>query len=119
MKAVAFRENLPVEREDCLMDVELARPDARGRDLLVRIEAVAVNPVDTKVRRFHAPPYFAAIISPENQRASSLPEGRAWQDDLPNGTPPADRQVTDVTWLLGSVLKSLSQQVWRKTARRA
>jgi NADPH:quinone reductase-like Zn-dependent oxidoreductase len=38
------------------MDVELARPDARGRDLLVRIEAVAVNPVDTKVRRFHAPP---------------------------------------------------------------
>ena len=56
MKAVAFRENLPVEREDCLMDVELARPDARGRDLLVRIEAVAVNPVDTKVRRFHAPP---------------------------------------------------------------
>lgn len=56
MKAVAFRENLPVEREDCLMDVELARPDARGRDLLVRIEAVAVNPVDTKVRRFHASP---------------------------------------------------------------
>lgn len=56
MKAVAFRENLPVEREDCLVDVELARPEARGRDLLVRIEAVAVNPVDTKVRRFHAPP---------------------------------------------------------------
>ncbi|MGC4404806.1 zinc-binding alcohol dehydrogenase family protein [Methyloversatilis sp. MC4-4] len=56
MKAVAFRENLPVERADCLVDVELARPEARGRDLLVRIEAVAVNPVDTKVRRFHAPP---------------------------------------------------------------
>ena len=35
MKAVAFRENLPVEREDCLMDVELARPDARGHEVEV------------------------------------------------------------------------------------
>ena len=56
MKAVAFRQNLPVEHPDSLVDIELPRPEARGHDLLVRIEAVAVNPVDTKVRRFHAPP---------------------------------------------------------------
>ena len=56
MKAVAFRQNLPVEHPDSLVDIDLPRPEARGHDLLVRIEAVAVNPVDTKVRRFHAPP---------------------------------------------------------------
>lgn len=56
MKAVAFRQNLPVEHPDSLVDIDLARPEVREHDLLVRIEAVAVNPVDTKVRRFHAPP---------------------------------------------------------------
>ncbi len=56
MKAVAFRQNLPVEHPDSLVDIDLPRPEARGHDLLVRIEAVAVNPIDTKVRRFHAPP---------------------------------------------------------------
>lgn len=56
MKAVAFRQNLPVEHPDSLVDIDLPRPEARGHDVLVRIEAVAVNPVDTKVRRFHAPP---------------------------------------------------------------
>lgn len=55
MKAVAFRQNLPVEHPDSLVDIDLPRPEARGHDLLVRIEAVAVNPIDTKVRRFHAP----------------------------------------------------------------
>jgi zinc-binding alcohol dehydrogenase family protein len=56
MKAVAFRQNLPVEHPDSLVDIDLPRPEARGHDVLVRIEAVAVNPIDTKVRRFHAPP---------------------------------------------------------------
>jgi zinc-binding alcohol dehydrogenase family protein len=56
MKAIVFRHNLPIEDDNSLIDVELPVPDATGRDLLVRVEAVAVNPVDTKVRRFHAPP---------------------------------------------------------------
>lgn len=55
MKAVAFRENHPVDHDDCLLDIELPTPQALGRDLLVRVEAVSVNPVDTKVRR-HSPP---------------------------------------------------------------
>lgn len=56
MKAVAFRENLPVDRTDCLVDIELMPPGAHGRDLLVPIEAVSVNPVDAKVRRNSPPP---------------------------------------------------------------
>ncbi|WP_246281135.1 zinc-binding alcohol dehydrogenase family protein [Saccharibacillus qingshengii] len=50
MKAVALNEYLPIEREDSLIDVELDRPTPRGHDLLVRVKAVSVNPVDTKVR---------------------------------------------------------------------
>jgi len=50
MKAVGFYRSLPIEQPDSLVDVELAKPTPAGRDLLVKIEAVSVNPVDTKVR---------------------------------------------------------------------
>lgn len=51
MRAVAYRESLPVENGNSLVDVELPVPQPGPHDLLVRIEAVAVNPVDYKVRR--------------------------------------------------------------------
>jgi zinc-binding alcohol dehydrogenase family protein len=50
MKAVVYRTPLPVNDPQSLIDVELAKPEARGRDLLVKVEAISVNPVDTKVR---------------------------------------------------------------------
>jgi len=50
MKAVALTQYLPVTNTDSLMDVELSAPAVSGRDILVRVEAVSVNPVDTKVR---------------------------------------------------------------------
>jgi NADPH2:quinone reductase len=50
MKAVALTRYLPIADPDALQDVELPRPAPGERDLLVRIEAVSVNPVDTKVR---------------------------------------------------------------------
>ncbi len=56
MKAVAYRNCLAVSDPNCLIDVELPVPVATGRDLLVRVQAVSVNPVDTKVRRNVAPP---------------------------------------------------------------
>ncbi|WP_455182903.1 zinc-binding alcohol dehydrogenase family protein [Azospirillum palustre] len=51
MKAVGFRKSLPIADAGALIDVEIDRPAPTGRDLLVRVEAVSVNPVDTKVRR--------------------------------------------------------------------
>lgn len=52
MKAVAYRHSRPIEAEDSLIDIELPEPHApQGHDLLVRVQAVSVNPVDTKVRR--------------------------------------------------------------------
>ncbi len=51
MKAVGFKRYLPIDNEESFLDVELPTPEAAGRDLLVSVKAIAVNPVDTKVRR--------------------------------------------------------------------
>ena len=50
MKAVGLYQYLPIEKPDSLVDLDLPKPEPTGRDLLVRVEAVSVNPVDTKVR---------------------------------------------------------------------
>jgi zinc-binding alcohol dehydrogenase family protein len=50
MRAVAYRKSLPITAADALIDVELDRPKPTGRDLLVAVKAVSVNPVDYKVR---------------------------------------------------------------------
>lgn len=51
MKAVGYRKSLPIMDPDALVALELPKPVAGGRDLLVRVEAISVNPVDTKIRR--------------------------------------------------------------------
>ena len=57
MRAVAFRQCLPIEHPEALLDVDVPEPGPpEGHDLLVEVRAVAVNPVDTKVRRNMAPP---------------------------------------------------------------
>jgi zinc-binding alcohol dehydrogenase family protein len=50
MKAVALTRYLPISDPESLVDVELPDPTPAGRDLLVRVKAISVNPVDTKVR---------------------------------------------------------------------
>jgi len=50
MKAVGYQKSLPIDDLNSLMDIDLPRPKPEGRDLLVEIRAVSVNPVDTKVR---------------------------------------------------------------------
>ncbi|MGK6317510.1 zinc-binding alcohol dehydrogenase family protein [Neorhizobium sp. DT-125] len=50
MRAVGFNTPQPISAETSLLDIELPVPEAKGRDLLVEIRAVSVNPVDTKVR---------------------------------------------------------------------
>jgi zinc-binding alcohol dehydrogenase family protein len=55
MKAVGYRKSLPVSDPETLLDFTADRPTAAGRDLLVKVMAVSVNPVDTKVRIRAAP----------------------------------------------------------------
>ncbi|HTH99070.1 MAG TPA: zinc-binding alcohol dehydrogenase family protein [Stellaceae bacterium] len=50
MKAIGYYESLPIDAPQSLVDLDLPRPEIRPRDLLVKVEAVSVNPVDTKVR---------------------------------------------------------------------
>ncbi len=50
MKAIGFYQYLPVEDPSSLVEVEVPTPEPGGRDLLVRVKAVSVNPVDVKVR---------------------------------------------------------------------
>jgi zinc-binding alcohol dehydrogenase family protein len=55
MKAVAYRKSLPITDDDALIDIELPDPQATGRDLLVEVRAISVNPVDVKIRANMAP----------------------------------------------------------------
>lgn len=51
MKAVGYKESLPINETDSLIDIELPQPKASGRDILVKVNAIAVNPVDCKIRK--------------------------------------------------------------------
>ena len=55
MKAVAYTHSLPISDPLSLQDVQLCEPTPGPRDLLVEVRAIAVNPVDTKIRRNVAP----------------------------------------------------------------
>ncbi len=50
MKAVGLYKYLPVTDAECLVNVDVNMPGATGKDLVVHVKAVSVNPVDTKVR---------------------------------------------------------------------
>ena len=50
MKAVGFTRPLPITDSQSLQDIELSTPKAWAHDLLVKVEAISVNPVDTKLR---------------------------------------------------------------------
>lgn len=50
MKAVALTHHLPIDDPKSFIDIELPKPEPKDRDVLIRVKAVAVNPVDTKIR---------------------------------------------------------------------
>jgi zinc-binding alcohol dehydrogenase family protein len=54
MRAVGYYEPLDIDVPTALLDLEVPEPIPGPRDLVVRVRAVAVNPVDTKLRRRRA-----------------------------------------------------------------
>ena len=50
MRAIGIVNYLPVEDENAFVDFEAETPKPSGRDILVAVKAIAVNPVDVKVR---------------------------------------------------------------------
>ena len=55
MKAIGYYAPLPIDNPEALQDLTLPEPTPAPRDLLVRVSAISVNPVDTKVRRNATP----------------------------------------------------------------
>lgn len=50
MKAIGYKQPLPIEDPESLLDLEIPVPEAKGHDLLVEVKAISVNPVDVKIR---------------------------------------------------------------------
>ncbi len=55
MRAIGYQKPGSIGRDDALVDIELPTPTPTGRDILVKVRAVSVNPVDTKVRKGNTP----------------------------------------------------------------
>ncbi len=51
MKAIGFKTSLPISETDSFIAFETEVPTATGRNILVKINAISVNPVDYKVRQ--------------------------------------------------------------------
>ena len=55
MRAIGYQQSRAADDPLALVDIELPDPSPQPGDLLVRVEAIAVNPVDSKIRRRDAP----------------------------------------------------------------
>jgi NADPH:quinone reductase len=54
MKAVGFKTSLPITDQESFITFETNKPVATGTNLLVKIAAISVNPVDFKIRQTSA-----------------------------------------------------------------
>ncbi len=62
MKAIGYKQNGAISAVDALIEFEAETPELRGKDLLVEIKGISVNPVDTKVRTRMAPAQGIKVI---------------------------------------------------------
>jgi NADPH:quinone reductase len=51
MKAIGYLKSLPITHPESLHAVEIPKPKASPHDLIIQVQAVSVNPVDTKQRK--------------------------------------------------------------------
>ena len=51
MRAIGFQQPGSIDRDEALINIELSTPTPEGRDVLVEVKAVSVNPVDVKIRQ--------------------------------------------------------------------
>ncbi|MFA9388344.1 MAG: zinc-binding alcohol dehydrogenase family protein [Prolixibacteraceae bacterium] len=51
MKAIGFKQSLSISEKNSFIEFETEKPNPKGYDLLVKIAAISVNPVDFKIRQ--------------------------------------------------------------------
>lgn len=51
MKAIGFKKSLPITESESFIEFEVEKPKVEGRNILVKIQAISVNPVDFKIRQ--------------------------------------------------------------------
>lgn len=51
MKAIGFKKSLPINEAESFIEFDKEIPVPKGHDLLVKIEAISINPVDYKIRQ--------------------------------------------------------------------
>ncbi|MFD1550321.1 zinc-binding alcohol dehydrogenase family protein [Levilactobacillus fuyuanensis] len=51
MRAIGFTQNLPIENEKSFFEFFTPKPTPTGHNILIKVQATSVNPVDTGVRR--------------------------------------------------------------------
>ncbi|MNK76089.1 Zinc-type alcohol dehydrogenase-like protein [compost metagenome] len=54
MKAIGFKTSLPIENPESFIEFEAVKPIPGPHDLLVKIDAISINPVDFKIRQNNA-----------------------------------------------------------------
>ena len=55
MRAIGFQQPGSIDSDEALVEIELPTPTPPGRDILVEVKAISVNPVDVKVRQSAKP----------------------------------------------------------------
>lgn len=50
MKSIGLHKYLSIDNKESLIDLNIELPKATGKDIIVEVKAVSVNPVDTKMR---------------------------------------------------------------------
>jgi NADPH:quinone reductase len=55
MRAIGYQQPGSIDRDEALVDIELPTPTPEGRDILVEVKAISINPVDIKIRQSGKP----------------------------------------------------------------
>lgn len=97
MKATGYKIPSPISAANSLIDIELPKPQPEGRDILVEVKAISVNPVDYKIRR-SAPPTDGAEWKVIGWDAAGI--------FAAVGPDVAGFKAGDEVWYAGSVIRS-------------
>ncbi|MTI43121.1 zinc-binding alcohol dehydrogenase family protein [Roseibium hamelinense] len=93
MKAVGYNSPGPIDRADALVDLTQDVPEARGHDLLVKVLAISVNPVDYKIRMSRAADDGIPVVLGWDAVGEAVSAG-----EKASGFQPGDR-----VWYAGSI----------------